>query len=194
MLDSLVYSLVGEDTELFEFDTTTGEVSYQSWYTPSYSDVWDFNRDNIYEMSVIGLDDNGIEVTRTDLELVVSQTGAVWQNAGDSDPVDPVDPAGSLVYSLVGEDTVLFQVDAATGQVSYQSWYTPSYTDVWDFDRDNIYEMSVIGTDDNGIEVTRNDLELVVSQTGAVWRNAGGSDPVDPVDPVDPDDPAGLLV
>ncbi|NYI27470.1 NACalpha-BTF3-like transcription factor [Sulfitobacter geojensis] len=135
-------------------------------------------------MSVIGTDDNGIEVTRNDLELVVSQTGAVWQNADGGDPVDPVDPAGSLVYSLVGDDTVLFQVDAETGQVSYQSWYTPSYNDVWDFNRDNIYEMSVIGTDDNGIEVTRNDLELVVSQTGAVWQNADGSDPVDPVDPV----------
>ncbi|KHA50136.1 hypothetical protein Z947_403 [Sulfitobacter geojensis] len=92
MLDSLVYSLVGEDTELFQFDTTTGEVSYQSWYTPSYTDVWDFNRDNVYEMSVIGLDNNGVEVTRTDLELVVSQAGAVWQNADGSDPVDPVDP------------------------------------------------------------------------------------------------------
>ncbi|MEH6648091.1 hypothetical protein, partial [Sulfitobacter sp.] len=81
MLESLAYSLVGEDAVLFRFDTVTGEVSYQPWFTPSYAEVWDWDRDHIYEISVVGLDASGAEVSRISFELVVSETDAVWQNA-----------------------------------------------------------------------------------------------------------------
>ena len=80
MLDSLTYSLVGEDRELFQFDPTTGEVSYPSWFTPSYADVWDWDRDHIYEMAVVGRDSAGTIVTRHGLELAVPfhECNHVW--------------------------------------------------------------------------------------------------------------------
>ena len=47
---------------------------------------------------------------------------------------------------MTGDDTGVFQLDADTGEVSYQPWFIPSYTEVWDLNRDHIYEITVIGT------------------------------------------------
>jgi hypothetical protein len=180
---TITYTLTGQDAAIFQIDATTGEVSYQNWFIPSYDEVYDLDRDHIYEISVIGSDSAGVEVSRIGLELVVSETDAVWRTAEDSDPVDPVDPSGTITYTLAGQDAAIFQIDATTGEVSYQNWFTPSYDEVYDLDRDHIYEISVIGSDSNGVEVSRTGLELVVSETDAVWRTAEDSDPVAPVDP-----------
>jgi len=204
LTDALVYSLSGEDAAIFQINATTGEVSYQSWFTPLYAEVWDMDRDHIYEITVIGSDGAGVEVGRMGLELVVSETDAVWREADAApavdpadplDPIDPVapvgpvDPSGAVSYRLSGEDASIFQVNSATGEVSYQDWFTPSYAEVWDLDRDHVYEILVIGSDGAGVEVSRTGLELVVSETDAVWRTVDGSDPIDQVDPIDPIDP-----
>jgi NOL1/NOP2/fmu family ribosome biogenesis protein len=199
---AVAYSLTGDDASVFQINAATGAVSYQNWFTPSYTEVWDLDRDHTYEISVVGVDSTGVEVSRTGLQLVVSETGAVWQMADGGAPVDPtdpvgppdpVDPNGAITYALDGEDASIFQVNAATGEVSYQNWFTPSYAEVWDYDRDHIYEISVIGTDGTGAEVSRNWLELVVTETDAVWRNTQTSSPVDPVEPVDPVNPTTLV-
>lgn len=199
--DTVTYTLAGEDAAIFQIDAATGEVSYQSWFTPSFTEVWDLDRDHIYEIEVVGSDATGAEVSRTALELVVSEDDAVWRTAdGEAptdpvappdpvDPADPTQPTGAESYVLAGEDASIFQVNATTGEVSYQSWFTPSYDQVWDLDRDHIYEIEVIGLDSAGVEVSRTGLELVVSETDAVWRAVEGSDPIEPVPPVDPIDP-----
>ncbi len=198
--DGTVYTLVGADAGVFVVDATTGDLSYQNWFTPNYDDVWDMDRDHIYEVSVVGTDANGAEVSQRHLELVVSETGdAVWQDAvtpddpdgeggdGDTDGGGPGDEtyagenAEGVSYSLTGDDASIFVIDAETGDVSYQNWFTPNYDEVWDMDRDHVYEVSVVGTDANGDEVSRQAIELVVSETGdAVWQDA-----------VTPDDPDG---
>jgi len=190
--DAVSYVLAGEDASVFLVNAATGEVSYQNWFTPSYAENWDLDRDHIYEVIVIGFDSVGLEVSRTGLELVVSETDAVWRTVDGTDPIDPVDPADpvdsteGVTYTLGGDDASIFQVNSITGEVSYQSWFTPSYSEVWDLDRDHIYEITVTGTDAEGVEISQTGLELVVSETDAVWRTADGSGPVDPVDPVDP--------
>ncbi len=187
-----VYTLTGEDASIFDVDAGTGEVSYKAWFTPSYEEVWDLDRDHIYEVSVLGSDDTGAEVSRSDLELVVSETDAVWRDAlpeGDEEtdtdpPTDPadngsVDGSGGtegLRYSLAGQDASIFDVEADTCLVSFKAWFQPHYDQVWDLDRDHIYEISVLGTDDAGEEVSRIDLELVVSEDDAIWREAPPED------------------
>ncbi|MFV1464915.1 DUF2891 family protein [Phaeobacter sp. JH204B] len=200
----VTYTLAGQDAAIFVVDPDTGDVSYQDWFTPNYEEVWDLDRDHIYEISVIGTDANGAEVSQQNLELVVSETGATWQDAtgdipnpgnGGSDQQDPGagvwegENAAGVTYTLTGHDAAIFLVDPDSGDVSYQSWFTPNYEEVWDLDRDHIYEISVIGTDPNGAEVSQQDLELVVSETGAIWQEVGGdtSDPDDGV--TDPGDP-----
>lgn len=84
------------------------------------------------------------------------------------------DTAGGTVYALTGDDAAIFDVDAETGDVSYKSWFAPSFDDVWDMNRDHIYDVSVIGSDDAGDEVSRTDWQLLVSETEALRRGAAG--------------------
>ena len=181
--EAITYTLAGQDAAIFQIDAATGEVSYQNWFTPSYDEVYDLDRDHIYEITVIGSDSAGVEVSRTGLELVVSETDAVWRTAEDTAPVEPSE---AITYTLAGQDAAIFQIDAATGEVSYQNWFTPSYDEVYDLDRDHIYEITVIGSDSAGVEVSRTGLELVVSETDAVWRTVEDTAPVEPVQPVEP--------
>ncbi|WP_299030287.1 calcium-binding protein [uncultured Sulfitobacter sp.] len=181
--DAVQFTLAGADAGVFQVDAETGEVSYQQWFTPSYDQVWDMDRDHVYEVSVIGQDDTGQDVSRSDLELVVTQTDATWRDAvpnddeGDADqePVteNSIDGSGGtegLLYTLAGEDANIFEVEEDTGVVTFQSWFTPSFDQVWDMDRDHIYEITVIGTDDEGAEAIRTDLELVVTESDATWN------------------------
>jgi len=191
--DGVSYEMAGVDSGLFEVDPDTGDVSPYSWYTPDVNQVWDADRDNIYEMTVVGTDDiTGEETSRTEIELVVTADGATWREAvegddtddgsGTDDSTDDGDDAGTLTvagenadgvsYTISGVDSGLFEVDADTGDVGPYSWYTPNVDQVWDMDRDNVYEVTVIGTDDaTGIETSRTELELVVTAEGAVWEN-----------------------
>ena len=206
--DGTVYTLAGADAAVFVVDPSTGDVSYQNWFTPNYDEVWDQDRDHTYEVSVIGTDINGDEVSTQHLELVVSETNAVWQDAvegedpddGDTDDDTPDadtyagDDADGVTYSLTGDDAAIFVIDPDTGDISYQNWFTPSYDDVWDADRDHVYEVSVVGTDAAGVEVSVQDIELVVTETEVVWQEAvtvpvDPEEPVEPIDPVDPVNP-----
>jgi Ca2+-binding RTX toxin-like protein len=199
-VDGVTYSLTGDDAAIFVIDPDTGDVSYQNWFTPNYDEVWDADRDHIYEVSVVGTDANGDEVSRQGIELAVSETEVVWQEAVEGENPDdgdgPTDPteddntfAGpnvdGLTYTLIGEDTGVFVIDADTGDVSYQNWFNPNFDEVWDMDRDHIYEVSVIGADADGIEVSQHDIELVVTETEVLWQDAGAP----PVDPETPEEP-----
>ncbi|OED46133.1 hypothetical protein AB838_21080 [Rhodobacteraceae bacterium (ex Bugula neritina AB1)] len=206
--DATLYTLSGADADLFVVDPATGDVAYQSWFTPNYYQVWDEDRDHVYEVSVVGTDANGVEVSQQHLELVVSETDAVWRDAvsgedpdgsgggddtGNGEPGEGVfagENADGVSYVLVGQDTGVFVIDPETGDVSFQNWFTPNYDEVWDMDRDHVYEVSIVGTDAAGAEVSRQDIELVVSETDAVWQEAvadGPSDGGDGTDPIDPE-------
>jgi NACalpha-BTF3-like transcription factor len=196
-VDGVTYSLSGDDAAIFVIDSDTGDVSYQNWFTPNFDEVWDADRDHIYEVSVVGTDANGDEVSRQGIELAVSETETVWQEAiegenpdggGDGGPTDPTEDNTSfagpnvdgLTYALIGEDTGVFVIDADTGDVSYQNWFNPNFDEVWDMDRDHIYEVSVIGSNADGVEVSQQDIELVVTETEVLWQEAGAP-PIDPV-------------
>ena len=181
------YSLDGPDAQVFVVDTTTGAVSYQGWFSPDFDDPWDANEDNIYEVSVIGLSADGGQVSRSDLELVVAADGADWRDAGtDSGPDDG--GGGDTSFALEGPDAQLFVIDPATGDISYQDWFTPSFDDPWDRDEDNTYQVTRVGTNPDGSEANRDDLELVVTADAATWQGddgggggdtGGGGGPVD---------------
>ncbi|GLO69397.1 hypothetical protein MACH17_09140 [Phaeobacter inhibens] len=167
--EGIVYSIAGPDDGYFVVDQETGDLSYIDWFTPNVEEVWDANGDLTYEVSVIGTDADGAEVSREDLELVVTEDGAVWQDAngggGNGD---------EAVYTLEGPDTGYFVVDQETGDLSYIDWFTPNVEEVWDANGDLTYEVSVVQTDADGTEVSREDLELVVTEDGAVWQDANG--------------------
>ena len=83
---------------------------------------------------------------------------------------DPIDPVDGVTYSLGGPDAGHFVVDVATGAISYIDWFTPSYDQVWDVNGDHIYEVSIIGTNADGTQDSRDNLELVVTETDVFWQ------------------------
>ncbi|GLO69432.1 hypothetical protein MACH17_09490 [Phaeobacter inhibens] len=210
------YSLAGEDAEIFQVDAETGELSYQNWFTPDYDQVWDMDRDHTYEVSVIGSDADGNPVSQSDWELTVAEDNqATWQNVGEdisdsgasdtlgdeadtgengdtgeSDETPTGDETTSVsTYSLAGEDAGIFQVDAETGELSYQNWFTPDYDQVWDMDRDHTYEVSVIGSDADGNPVSQSDWELTVAEDNqATWQNVGEDISEKTLDDMSPED------
>jgi Ca2+-binding RTX toxin-like protein len=168
--DGTVYTLAGSDVGYFVVDPDTGDISYIDWFTPNADQVWDANGDLIYEVSVIGTDEDGLEVSRENLELVVTEDGAVWQDAGSEGGGGGDEP----VYTLEGPDAGYFVVDQGTGELGYIDWFTPNADQVWDSNGDLIYEVSVVQTDTDGTELSRENLELVVTEDGAVWQEGSG--------------------
>ncbi|WP_282048039.1 FG-GAP-like repeat-containing protein [Sulfitobacter mediterraneus] len=274
--DGPFYSLEGPDAGHFDVNAATGEVSNKDWFTPDYNQVWDTNGDHIYETSVIEHDATGAEIGRSDLQLVVTPTEAIWRDAIDltggddtvddgtgddtvddgsgddtvddgtgddtvddgsgddtvddgtgddtvdggtgddtvdggtgddtvsggdgGDPLDGGTGAGES-YVLSGADAGHFDLDPDTGEVTNKDWFTPNYDQVWDTNGDHIYEVSVLGLDENGAEISANHFELVVTPTDTFWQvgdapldDGGDTDPgedPDTGDDIDPDDGTG---
>ncbi len=155
------------------------------------------DRDHIYEVTVVGQDASGADVSQISFELVVTQEDATWRESGEVVAAPTEDPSADtpsgndrissttvdgsvetvgLTYSMTGEDTGVFQIDSTTGVVSYQSWFTPNYAEVWDMDRDHIYEVTVVGQDASGAEVSQISFELVVTQEDATWQVIGSDE------------------
>ena len=176
--EGVTYVTQGPDTAYFDIDPATGELSFVSWFTPVYDNVWDANGDHIYEVSVVGLNPDGTEASRDDLELVVSETDDyLWRDA-ETGGGGGGGTGDGITYSLAGADAAYFEVDEATGEISFISWFTPAYDNVWDANGDHIYEVSVLGENPDGTEASRDDLELVVSETDDyIWRDAGSDEP-----------------
>lgn len=90
-----------------------------------------------------------------------------------ADPVEPVEPAeqAGLTYAIEGADSGHFVVDPATGDISNQFWFDPSYNQVWDLNGDRIYEVERVASNAQGEEVSRDFLELETTLDDVVWRD-----------------------
>lgn len=178
------YALEGADAHLFVMDSASGEIAYQGWFTPDPDDAWDQNEDHVYEVTRVGLDASGQEVTREPLELTVGSNGASWNTGDETDGsggtgTNTGDGGGEtegLSYSLSGPDAALFTVDPATGTPSPQDWFTPSINDAWDQDADHVYDVTVTATSADGTTTTT-DWQMVVTADGATLSEVDPSAP-----------------
>ncbi|GAA4227383.1 LmbE family N-acetylglucosaminyl deacetylase [Sagittula marina] len=188
------YEVAGPDGFLFNIGST-GAITPKDWFVPSQSDAWDQNSDYIYEVTRVFVADDG---TRTE-ETLLFETVAEGQLApvaddpadpdsippvpvepepGEPDPVDPTMPLGNVVYSLDGEDSFLFTIDANSGEIAPEAWFTPSLDDAWDHDEDHVYQVTRIATDENGTTVTE-DLSFETTAEGLVSLTSDA--PADPI-------------
>ncbi|HHC72432.1 MAG TPA: hypothetical protein ENK54_05980 [Thiotrichales bacterium] len=155
---TVLFSLEGgEDRELFSIDSASGGVAFLA--PVDHANPADADGDNTYEIEV-GASDGGL-VARRNYRVIVS--------AGDGSPVfvseteqtalendtaaftaEAVDPQGGAVrYALVGgADRDHFVVDGGSGVVTFTS--PPDYESPGDADGDNLYEVEVSATDDDG--------------------------------------------
>ncbi len=169
--DTLTYSLLGVDSDQFDIDPSTGQISVGGTTTFDIELPSDSNADNVYELSVQVTDGQdaegnpddsvdaeiGVKITVTDvneppefytaaLELEVAENYEAGANVGD--PIVATDPeSATLAYSLSGADSNLFGIESSSGQISVGAETALDYESPSDSGGDSVYELVVQVTD-----------------------------------------------
>ncbi|MBO9123106.1 MULTISPECIES: VCBS domain-containing protein [unclassified Rhizobium] len=165
---ALIYSLTGDDKDLFNI-SSTGAVTFKA--SPDYESARDANHDNVYKV-VVNVGDGTLVTTQavsisvTDVNeaprIASGATGSIAENSLVSQVVyqtAAVDPEGKpLTYSLSGDDKDLFNI-SSTGAVTFKT--SPDYEAAADADHDNIYSVSVNVSD--GTLVTTQAVSISVT-------------------------------
>ncbi|AUW42688.1 Ig-like domain-containing protein [Rhizobium leguminosarum] len=154
--DALAFSINGgSDAAKFEVDVATGALRFVS--APDFETPADSDGDNVYEVTVQvsdglgGVDTQSVAVTITDVDengpIFTSGTSAVVAEnsvgvAYDADAQD----ASAINYALSGADSGAFDIDSATGAVSFKA--APNYEAPSDSNADNIYDIVVTASDE----------------------------------------------
>jgi VCBS repeat-containing protein len=204
---TLTYSISGTDAALFNIDATTGAVTLKS--PPNYEAPGDTGGNNVYDVT-IGASDGTVTTTK-DVTITVTNineaptitsgaaanfaengSGTVY-TAAATDP----DAGTTLTYSISGADAALFNIDAATGVVTFKS--APNFEAPADAGGNNVYDVTIGVSDgalttskDVAISVTNvNEAPVITSgATASFAENATGT--VYTVAATDPDAGAAL--
>lgn len=152
-------SATGADSDLFEINTNTGEISFK--VSPDFEAPTDSNGDNIYEASLAVTDDAGnsvevmVKITVTD----VDENAPVFSSASSTTFTENATglaykaiatDENSITYKLSGQgaDDALFTIDAESGEVYFIA--SPNYEIPSDANKDNSYSIEITATDDLG--------------------------------------------
>ena len=187
---TLTYSLSGADSNLFDIESLSGQISVGAETILDYESPSDSGGDSVYELVVQvtdgqdadGKPDNSVDATinvtitvtgvneppefdPAALELEVAENYEAGANFGD--PILATDPeSATLTYSMSGADSDLFAIESSTGQISIGADTTLDYESPADHDGDNVYELTVQvsdGQDEEGIADTSVDTGLGVT-------------------------------
>ncbi|MEQ1519927.1 MAG: cadherin domain-containing protein, partial [Aestuariivirga sp.] len=159
---TLTYSLIGTDAARFNINATTGAITFKS--SPNYEAPTDAGANNVYDVTVRASD--GVNITTKAVAITVTNvneaptvtsaatasfaengTGTVYTVAA----TDP-DAGTTLTYSLTGTDAALFDINSATGVVTFKS--APNYEAPSDAGANNVYNITV-GASDGAITTTK---------------------------------------
>ena len=153
--DILTYSLSGVDASHFDLNSSSGELRFAQ--LPSIDQPQDFDGDNTYDLAisvsdaaanstsltlaVIAITESAPEFSSESASVEFSENSAAIvydANATDAD-------GDSLSYSLTGLDSAHFNLDPASGQLSFSQ--APDFETPQDYDQDNTYELAISATD-----------------------------------------------
>ncbi|WP_192357609.1 beta strand repeat-containing protein [Mesorhizobium mediterraneum] len=155
-LGALTYTLSGSDAALFDIDAATGVVTFKA--APDFEAAADAGGNNVYDI-VVTASDGTLSTNRNVAITVTNQndnapvfssgiTASFAENATgtvyDADATD-ADNLGALTYSLSGADAALFNVDAATGAVTFK--IAPDFESPLDAGANNVYDIVVTASD-----------------------------------------------
>lgn len=178
---TLTYAITGGlDAALFEIDEETGALSFKD--APNFEAPGDSNVNNIYDVTVTASDGTlsdtqSLKVTVTN----VNEAPTITSNGGGASAslivdekvpfitkvvaTDP-DAATSFVYSIHGgADAALFNIDAATGQLTFRT--RPNVETPADAGADNVYDVVVKASDGSLVDTQALSIE--------VWRIINGT-------------------
>ena len=166
---TLVFSLSGTDASLFNIDSTTGVVTFKT--APNFEAPGDAGSNNVYDVIVTASDglnstDRVVAITVTNVNDIApvftsGATASVPENGTAAYTAVASDADGNpLTYSIAGIDAALFDIDAATGTVTFKT--APDFEGPADAGANNVYDVVVTATD--GINST--DQAVAISVTG----------------------------
>ena len=167
---SLTYSASGADLALFNFNTSSGDLSFIA--SPNYESPLDQDSNNIYQLSITASDGEysasqalSISVANVNEAPSFSTTSVDLSTAENVNFVHTVEAATdedqgeTLTYELSGTDKADFNFNASTRQLSFVS--TPNYENPADSGRNNNYQVSITVSD--GQYSATQDLSISVS-------------------------------
>ncbi|MBU6396014.1 MAG: choice-of-anchor I family protein [Sphingomonadales bacterium] len=156
---TITYSLTGADAALFDV-SSTGVVTFKN--APNFEAPADAGANNVYDVRVVA--SNGTNTTEQDVAIAVTNVNeaptitsngggaaaslSIAENTAAVTTVTATDPdAGTtLTYAIAGgADASLFQMDAATGVISFKQ--APNFERAADADKNNVYEVIVSSSD-----------------------------------------------
>ncbi|MGN7884186.1 beta strand repeat-containing protein, partial [Ensifer sp. 22460] len=175
-LGALTYSLSGTDSALFNIDAATGAVTFKD--APDFEAPADADGDNVYDIVVTASDstltvDRAVAITVNNVNdnapVFTSGTTASFAENGagtvyHADASD-ADNLGALTFTLSGADSALFNIDAATGAVTFKA--APDFEAPADADGDNVYDIMVTASDgtlstDQAVAITVTDVPNMI--------------------------------
>ena len=185
-IGGVTWSKSGTDAADFSIDSDTGALSMVA---RNYEDPADANTDNVYAVTVKATDEDGntatkaITVTVSDVQEAAAITVSGLSDASTAENVTWTSPTpsasgaiGKVTWSKSGTDAGDFGIVAASGVLTLAA---QDFEDPADDDTDNVYEVTVIATDEDSntestsIEVTVTDARETVTLgiTGLSNRN-----------------------
>ncbi len=168
-VQSITYSLSGDDAALFSINTSNGQVRFLS--SPDFEVPADLDHDNVYKISVTP-NDGFTNGTTQDITISVlpvndntpviasSNAANVFENTStnvvvlDVNASDADLPAQTLTYSLSGTDAALFSINTGTGEIRFLAG--PDFETPLDQNGDNLYQFLVTVSDGLGRSQNQN--------------------------------------
>ncbi len=178
----------GEDAHLFNIDSTTGEITFNT--PPVWSNPQDHDANNLYRINVIAFDSDWhadtqfinviVDYPGSSGPSITSDGGGATANlsmAENNQTVTTVSASGNgITYGLEsGGDADRFSIDATTGQLRFVA--TPDYETPADVDGNNIYDVTVKATDANG-DIATQALTIYLTNEVSVFLIGGQSNAV----------------
>ena len=193
-VDTVSYSLSGDDEALFNLNATTGRLTFKN--APNYEDAKDKGKDNVYNVTITASSGTGdrlktnphaLEVTVTDVNEGPRFVNSlpfrgvdVAENtkfAGNYAATD-ADASDEVTYSLVGGvDKDLFAI-SDKGELTFVT--APDHEDPKDKFADNLYSVTVRATGGTGDRAKSIQYNLRITVTNVAETKAtNGNDTLD---------------
>ena len=184
--DDLSFSLTNTtDANLFTLDPASGVLAFIS--VPDFENPADDNTDNTYELE-LSVDDGSHTTTQSisvavtnvdeapsfaattqDLSVSENSSASVYQ-AQASDP-----EGATLAYSASGTDAGLFDLDSASGELTFKQ--SPNFEQPTDQDSNNVYQLDITASD--GANQTSQAVSITIADVNEAPTFASASVNID---------------
>ena len=184
--DDLTLALTNTtDSSHFTLDPASGALAFVS--APDYENPADDNSDNIYELelsvadgthtttqsisvAVTNVDEApSFAATTQDLSVSENSSASVYQ-AQASDP-----EGATLAYSASGIDAGLFDLDSASGELTFKQ--SPNFENPIDSDSNNVYQLDITASD--GANQTSQAVSITIADVNEAPTFASASVNID---------------